>query len=66
MRRLAMPARSKPPGRGHPLRSSALKTVTTLRRSRPKYAAARDTGADLPLMPWSPTPWRATATAWWS
>jgi len=50
MRRLAMPARSKPPGRGRPLRSSALKTVTTLRRSRLKHAAARDTGADLPLI----------------
>ena len=50
MRRLALPARSKPPGRGHPLRSSALKTVTTLRRSQPKHAAPRDTGADLALI----------------
>ncbi len=45
-----MPARSKPPGRGHPLRASALKTVATLRRSQPKHAAPRDTGADLALI----------------
>ena len=50
MRRLAMPARSKPLGRGHPRRSSALKTVVTLRRSQPKHAAPRDTGADLALI----------------
>ncbi len=42
MRRIALPARSKPLGRGHPLRSSALKRVTTPRRSRPKHAVPRD------------------------
>src|SRR5258708_13554248 len=50
MRRLARPGRSNRPGRGHPVRSSALKTVTTLRRSQPKHAAPRDTGADLALI----------------
>jgi hypothetical protein len=45
-----MPARSKPLGRGLPLRSSALKTVATLRQSQPKHAAPRDTGADLALI----------------
>ena len=50
MRRLAMPARSRPLGRGHPRRGAALKTVATLRRSQPKHAAPRDTGGDLALI----------------
>lgn len=48
MKRAVVAADRKPPGCGKPLRcsSSVLRTVATLRRSRPKHAAPRETGPD--------------------
>jgi hypothetical protein len=46
MGRTLTPARRKPLERGQALRSSALRTVTTLKRATPKHARPRDTGLD--------------------